>query len=389
MMWARSNRALLAAAVSLTAAALACSFSFGTTPTPAPSGGGGGGGGNTAVPSGGLATATSSGGGQATEKPTEAPKAGGGINASNVANLKESQSISASKNSVLAGGLSPTVHQGATFGTDLFVRFWDVDSGKKLQELPGHSAYGFALSYSPDGKMVATGGGFQVIVWDSTSGKQLRSITTNAYVFRITWSPDSSKIAVVGDGSSKIGLYDPKSGKLIKNISTDSGRVLWAAEYSPDGKNLAVSDYKGYVTLFAGDGNSVVWSAQGAGGATWDLAYSPDGKFVTACNGNGDIATYNTSDGSPYSPLTLSEFYPGGCTDGVFSKSADVYFSVGKQSASGGTGDFTLDAWDVKTGKSLYQKHYTVGIWTVSLSGDGELLALAMDNGDFRVLTAK
>jgi len=374
-------RIILIAAAALLLAAIACDT--GSTP------------GSTAVPVGGQTTGGTTGGGttgggttgggttgSGSILPTKEPKpAGGGINTSNVADLKEKLTINASQNSLLAGSMSPTEHQAVTYGTDLFVRFWNVDDGTNLYgDLPGHADLGFGLAYSPDGKMVATGGGFQVIFWDTASGKRLRTATPNAQVYRLAFSPDSKTLAVVGEQSSKIDLIDANTGSVTKRVSPESVQTQWAVTYSPDGNLLAVSDNKGKVQVFDSKGGETKWTAQGKG-ATWDLEFSPDSKLLTACNGSGDITTWNTSDGSRYSSLSMANAHPTGCTDGVYTPSGDVYFSEGA--------DKVLNAWDVKSGSNLFQKLYTIGIWTVSITGDGKLIGLSMDNGEFRILSTE
>jgi len=367
----RAGRVLLVVAA-LALAALACNVDLGNATTAAPVGGTTGGGSTT----GGEATTSAV---EPTKEPE--PAAGGGITAANVANLKETQTITASQNSLLASSMSPTKHEGVTYGTDLFVRFWNVDTGKSLYgDLPGHADLGFGLAYSPDGKLVATGGGFQIIIWDAATGKRLRTAQPNAKAYRLAFSADSKTLAVVGERSSKIDLIDVNSGSVTKRVSPESIQEQWAVVYSRDGKLLAVADNKGKAQVFDSAGGATQWTAQGKG-ATWDLEFSPDGKYLTACNGSGDISTWNTADGTVYSNLTITNAHPNGCTDGVYTPSGDVYLSVGA--------DFVLNAWEVATGKSLFQKSYTVGIWTMSITGDGELVGLSMDNGEYRILGVK
>ena len=377
-----SLRVLLLVFTIMAVAALACSVDTGTGGT---TGGSSDSGGSTSGTTGGSGTTTGGTTGGTTtggSNPTKEPKpTSSGINVENAPDLKEVQAIHASDVSILAGGLSPIVHQGATYSTDRFVRIFDVDDGRQLYELPGHADVGFGLAYSPDGTTIATGGGFQVIFWDAETGAKLRTSTPNAQVYRLTFSPDSQLLAVVGERSSKIDLFDVQSGKRVNLISTEANNVLWAVQFSPDNENLAVADYQGAVTVYDGpSAGAVAWSAQGSG-AAWDMEYSPDGSLLTTCNGSGDVYTWNTSDGSQYSNLTGTDVHPGGCTDSVYSPNGEVLFTVGS--------DFVLNAWDVATGDLLFTKTYNVGIWTVSITGDGELIALAMDNGDFRVLGVK
>jgi len=57
---------------------------------------------------------------------------------------------------------------------DASVKLWDPNSGKLLRTLKGHEDGINALAFSPDGKMLASGGqDDQVILWDTRTGKKL------------------------------------------------------------------------------------------------------------------------------------------------------------------------------------------------------------------------
>src|SRR5207237_713208 len=96
-------------------------------------------------------------------------------------------------------------------------------------------ALGYGMAYSPDGKMLASGGGFEVRFWDATSGAQLKSVQTDVFVFKLIWSPNSKLVAVVGDTISRAPIIDVAAGKVISELQTPQGNVLWAAAFSPDG----------------------------------------------------------------------------------------------------------------------------------------------------------
>ena len=44
----------------------------------------------------------------------------------------------------------------------VWVRLWDVDSGQEIATLKGHAG----VSFSPDGRILASGGAFGILLWD-------------------------------------------------------------------------------------------------------------------------------------------------------------------------------------------------------------------------------
>jgi WD40 repeat protein len=324
------------------------------------------------------------GGAEATKVPAPIAK---GINAKNVGNLHEVRAIAASTRALNAGAVSPTAPQGATFGNDRYVRIWNLDNGEMTYQLGPHAAEGWGLAFSPDGTKLASGGGFEVILWDPATGKKIKSVTVNAYVYRLNWSPDSRYLAVVGENSSKIDLIDAGTASVKTRISTPAGNVLWAAIYSPNGKWMAVGDYKGGMTVLDAASSAVVEEDSAtAKGAAWDMEFSPDSKLLASCNGSGDIYFWDTSTWASIPELIKRDVHSdadpalSGCTDGFFSRGGDIYFSVGN--------NMVLNAWNAADGNLLQSMMFNAPIMTVSISGDGKLLAVALTDGSFHILSA-
>jgi len=94
---------------------------------------------------------------------------------------------------------------------------WPLVRTKKLQRaihasqvqltLPGHSNVVYAVSWSPDGKRLATGSGDKTAkVWDAETGKELQTLTDHSNsVFCVAWSPDGKRLATgSGDNTAKV-----------------------------------------------------------------------------------------------------------------------------------------------------------------------------------------
>lgn len=276
---------------------------------------------------------------------------------------------------LLAADASPVSHEVATFGADAIVRIWDLDSGDLLHEMPGHSASGFALKYSWDGTLLASGGGdYRVRIWDTATGTLLNTIIVNSNVYRLIWSTTGDGIGVVGEGSSRVELFEPLTGNPIGQLQP-SNRVLWSAAVSPDNMLIASADNDGNVAVFDSQTfDLVIEDTVTASGAGWDLEFSPDGTLLASCNDGGGVYIWTVSD---MAYILGGEVHNGDCVDGVFSNDSRVYFSAGE--------DGELFAWDVASGDALLDVDLGPRIWTISLTGDGHYLVAAMDDGSLRV----
>jgi WD40 repeat protein len=190
------------------------------------------------------------------------------------------------------------------------LRLWDVSTGKSIHTLLDRNLdCGGGMAFSPDGKLCAVGGGigqrvqgtmpgWDVKIWDTTSGKEFGSIPAakgSDGVSCLAFSPDSSHI-VAAVGQRMIHLWDRVSGKLI--WSWGDSTCIWTAHsvtFAPDGKTVLacgpITDFLRRVPNPAGAGRLVMIDAATGkeksgftGTEQWitACAFTPDGKHVLA-----------------------------------------------------------------------------------------------------------
>ena len=74
---------------------------------------------------------------------------------------------------------------------------WDITARKEILIYAGHSAPVIAVSWSPDGQYIASGGNDQTVqIWYAMSGNNAFTYRSHTDVVRaVAWSPDGSRIA--------------------------------------------------------------------------------------------------------------------------------------------------------------------------------------------------
>jgi WD40 repeat protein/transcriptional regulator with XRE-family HTH domain len=116
-------------------------------------------------------------------------------------------------------------------------RIWDTTTGQGLQELKGHTDVLYDAAFSPDGHLIATGGGeAKPIIWDVATGKELFKLFGHySSVWRLLFSPDGSLLATSSVATVKI--WDPKTGQELLTLPGHTNLVTSLA-FSKDGKHL-------------------------------------------------------------------------------------------------------------------------------------------------------
>ena len=174
---------------------------------------------------------------------------------------------------------SPDGKRVVSVADDMVGKIWDAATGKLIHELKGHAektpndfvSMLYAVAFSPDGKLLATGDKIgHVIVWDTATGKKAAELDAPVMytwdkaqrlhsiggIRSLAFSPDGTQLAVGGMG--KVGNIDHLEGNARLEVYT------WA-----DGKQVAEfpdNKFKGLVTQlrWAADGSWLL-AAGGAG----------------------------------------------------------------------------------------------------------------------------
>jgi WD40 repeat protein len=165
--------------------------------------------------------------------------------------------------------------------------------------LQGHTEAVYSVAFTPDGKHIVTGSGDHTVkVWDSATGKEIKSLGGPAghqnLVLSVSVSPDGSLIAS-GGSDNTARIWDFPSSSPLRALAKSEGASIVAV--SPDGTKLAGGDKDGHVKIWNSADGKELFRLEGHRGAITGLAFSGNGQLVVSCSKDKTLRFWNPANG--------------------------------------------------------------------------------------------
>jgi WD40 repeat protein/tetratricopeptide (TPR) repeat protein len=232
-----------------------------------------------------------------------------------------------------------------------------------------------AVTFSPDGRVLATGSDKTARIWHAATGHPGPTMTHEgrmAVVISLAFNPDGRQLATAGsDGTARIWVA-AIGQELLKLIHGDWVR---AVAFSPDGRALATaSDDKTARIWDAASGQELVKLTHG----DWvnGVAFSPDGRALATASRDKTARIWVAASGQELLKLTHGDWVNG------------VAFSPDGRALATASDDKTARIWDAASGQELLKLTHRDSVRAVAFSPDGRALATASDDKTARIWVA-
>lgn len=286
---------------------------------------------------------------------------------------------------VNAVAFSPDGRLIATGGWNNVLKLWDARNGdeKRVIPLQGKGDLILDVAFSPDGTLVATGNRdyetrrHTINIFDVRSGRPALSLRNRPPNFgdAVAFSPDSNLVAV--------GCWDGKKGVATTKVwDTHSGRVRWTfsesfgpVAFSPNNNTLAAgAGNLGSLKLFdlrsGRQSSSIpVYSAKA-------VDFSPDGRRLVTGDGKGKVKVWDARTGDELMSLDAHQKAKHGIEDVKYSPDGNFIVSAGD--------DGSIYVWDTTTGRHVTRKHAAEPYKSVDFSPDSRRI-VTCNESDYRV----
>jgi WD40 repeat protein len=194
------------------------------------------------------------------------------------------------------------------------LRIWDIAKGQAVQTIPAHVAMNqpspiYSIAWSPDDKFLLTASYDRSMkLWSATDGKPVREF--KAYkekefekghrdgIFAAVFSPDGKLIAS-GGSDRTIKLWNTADGSVVRELVNPNVKAaasalpdsapahpgwIYSLRFTPDGKYLVSAGNAphahGYLAVWNVAEGKLVYGEELALGPIFSVAVSPDGKLL-------------------------------------------------------------------------------------------------------------
>jgi WD40 repeat protein/tRNA A-37 threonylcarbamoyl transferase component Bud32 len=184
---------------------------------------------------------------------------------------------------------------------------WDVETGRLLLSLAGHTRFVVGVAFSADGKYLVSGSADfrkhqrgEVKVWDTATWKELNSASLGDLILGgLAVSPDGSSVALAVSDQT-VRLWGVTT---LQELRTYGGLGDWgkSVAFSRDGRRLAAADASGLAVLWETSSGAEVRRLRVGAGSVPGLAFSPDGDRLVSAGfdffGKGQLKVWDLAGG--------------------------------------------------------------------------------------------
>jgi WD40 repeat protein len=274
--------------------------------------------------------------------------------------VREQNRLQGHQDVVQSISFSPDGRRIATASFDNTVKLWRRD-GSLFKTLEGHTRTVMSVSFSPDGKMIASGSlDGTVRLWDS-NGNPIRVIPAHdgSQVISISFSPDGEILASASLDKT-VKFWRLNDGLLLHTLKTSARQV----SFSPKGDRVITVSYDKTVKLWSQDGKTLLKTLNKHSDKVISVDFSSNGQFFATGSVDGTVNLWSREG-----ELQQTFKHP----KQVWS----VSISRDGQTIASGSDDGTVRLW-ARDGRLLdtWAGHQGA-IPSVTFSPDGKILATA------------
>jgi WD40 repeat protein/predicted Ser/Thr protein kinase len=249
----------------------------------------------------------------------------------------------------------------ASGSDDKTVKVWEVGNWR-VATLKGHRKRVYSVSFSPDGKFLASGSGDETVkVWEVGNWWEVTTLKGHWSLLSVTFSPDG-KFLASGSWDKTVKVWEVEGWQ---EITTLEGHRNWvrSVTFSLDSKFLASGSDDKTVKVWEVGSWQEVTTLEGHRKEVHSVSFSPDSKFLASGSEDGTVKVWEVGSWKEVATLRHRNW--------VYS----VSFSPDGKFLASGSWDWTVKVWKVGSWQEVATLRHGTGVNSVTFSPDGKFLA--------------
>ncbi len=231
------------------------------------------------------------------------PARWGEVQVWDVASRKQRSSLVSSTDTFYGGGISPDGKLvAAGGGADKSIRLVDIETGKEVRRMDHHEDWVFQTVFGVDGKRLVTVGRDRAAkLTDVATGRFIENVNLlKEQLTAVVRHPKRDWIAIGGaeripylykmDRPRAMRIADDST--LIRKFERQDGPIA-ALAISGDGGRIAVGSEVGDVRIYNAETGDLVARCSGHAGGTFALQFTPDGAHLVTGGFDGTLRFYD------------------------------------------------------------------------------------------------
>jgi len=196
-----------------------------------------------------------------------------------------------------------------------FIRMWNARTGMpEYCSFQGHQSTVYSLTYSPDGRRIASASFDRTIrIWDKYGASLVGPMEGHEdFVSSVAFSPCGQRVAT-GSGDKSIRVWDSETGRCLVGPWNGHTRSICSVAFSPDGK---------WIVSGSDDHTVRIWDSMtskksvlspvsrcftGHTSDVMSVTFSADGRYILSGSRDGTIRIWNFETGKTVTTLRMSQ----------------------------------------------------------------------------------